>query len=133
MKLILDSSAAVHIALQTEHAPALMAAVEAAHVVLSPQLIQAEVGNALWKTIRWQGLDLSAALAHYEDALSLVDQLLDDTSLMPQALRLAAQHQHPVYDMLFIAAALQQGARLLTVDKKLQSLAALMQVQILRE
>jgi predicted nucleic acid-binding protein len=123
MKIILDTSAALHVALQGEHAAKLMPLIEEASEVLSPQFIQVEMGNALWKYIRWQSLPLDQALQHWENATGLIDQMLDDAALMPQALGLAAKHEHPVYDMLYIAAALQHGARLLTLDKKLKVLA----------
>jgi predicted nucleic acid-binding protein len=124
MKIILDTSVALHVALQSEHADKLMPLMEAANQVLSPQFVRVEMGNALWKYIRWQGMPLDQALQHLEDAQALIDQMLDDAALMPQALRLAARYQHPVYDMLYIAAALQHGARLLTLDRKLKALAA---------
>ena len=101
-----------------------MPLIESASEVLSPKFIQVELGNALWKYMRWQSMPLDNALQHWEDASALIDQLLDDATFMPQALGLAAKHEHPVYDMLYIAAALQHGARLLTMDKKLKALAA---------
>lgn len=124
MKIILDTSAALHVALQSEHAAKLMPLLETASEVLSPQFAQVETGNALWKYIRWQAMPLDQALQHWENATGLIDQLLDDATLMPQALGLAAKHEHPVYDMLYIAAALQHGARLLTLDRKLRAIAA---------
>lgn len=123
MKIILDTSAALHVALQGEHAARLMPLIESATEVLSPKFIQVEMGNALWKYMRWQSMPLDQALQHWENATGLIDQLLDDATLMPQALGLAAKHGHPVYDMLYIAAAVQHGARLLTLDRKLKALA----------
>ncbi len=123
MKIILDTSAALHVALQAEHSAKLAQVLEQATHVLSPQFVRVELGNAVWKYMRWQQMPLDQALQHWEDASGLIDQLLDDADLMPQAISLAARHEHPVYDMLYIAAALQQGARLLTLDKKLKALA----------
>jgi predicted nucleic acid-binding protein len=123
MKIILDTSAALHVALQSEHAVKLMPLIESATEVLSPKFIQVELGNALWKYMRWQAMPLDQALQHLENATGLIDQLLDDATLLPQALGLAAKHEHSVYDMLYVAAALQHGARLLTLDRKLKALA----------
>ena len=124
MKIILDTSAALHVALQGEHAARLMPLIESATEVLSPKFIQVEMGNALWKYMRWQSMPLDQALQHWDNATGCIDQLLDDATLIPQALGLAARHGHSVYDMLYIAAALQHGARLLTLDRKLKALAA---------
>jgi predicted nucleic acid-binding protein len=118
MKIILDTSAALHVALQSEHAAKLMPLIESATEVLSPKFVQVELGNALWKYMRWQAMPLDLALQHWENATGLIDQLLDDATLMPQALG-------SVYDMLYVAAALQHGARLLTLDRKLKALATL--------
>ncbi len=123
MKIILDTSAALHVALQGEHTAQLAKVLEQATQVQSPQFVRVELGNAVWKYIRWQQMPLDQALQHWEDAAGLIDQLLDDAALMPQAMSLAARHEHSVYDMLYIAAALQQGARLLILDKKLKALA----------
>ena len=124
MKIILDTSAALHVALQGEHAAQLAQVIEQATQVLSPQLVRAELGNALWKYMRWQQMPHDQALQHWEDASGLIDELLDDSALMPQAMSLAARYEQTVYDMIYIAAALQQGARLLTLDKKLKAFAA---------
>jgi predicted nucleic acid-binding protein len=125
MKIILDTSAALHVALQSGHAAMLMPLIESATEVLSPKFMQVELGNALWKYMRWQAMPLDLALQHWENAAGLIDQLLEDATLMPQALGLAAKHEHSVYDMLYVAAALQHGARLLTLDRKLKALATL--------
>ncbi len=123
MKIILDTSAALHVALQAEHSAKLVQVLEQATQVLSPQFVRVELGNALWKYMRWQQMPLDQALQHWEDAIGLIDQLLDDAGLMPQAMSLAVRYEHSVYDMLYITAALQQGAQLLTLDKKLKALA----------
>jgi predicted nucleic acid-binding protein len=125
MKIILDTSAALHVALQSEHAAKLMPLIESATEVLSPKFVQVELGNALWKYMRWQAMPLDLALQHWENATGLIDLLLDDATLMPQALGLAAKHEHSVYGMLYVTAALQHGARLLTLDRKLKALATL--------
>jgi predicted nucleic acid-binding protein len=125
MKIILDNSAALHVVLQSAHATSLMPLIESASEVFSPKFVQVELGSAVWKYIRWQAMPLDLALQHWEKAMGLIDQLIDDATLMPQALGLAAKHEHSVYDMLYVAAALQQGARLLTLDRKLKALATL--------
>lgn len=122
MKIILDTSAALQVALQGEHAAKLMPLLESATAVLSPKFVQVELGNALWKYMRWQAMPLDQALQHWDNATGLIDRLLDDATLMPLAMGLAAKHEHSVYDMLYVAAALQHGARLLTLDKKLKAL-----------
>ena len=63
------------------------------------------------------------ALSRYEEALSLVDEFVPDSQVMHQALQMAATHQHPVYDMVFLALAQRYAYRLLSTDSKLLALA----------
>ena len=53
MRLVLDTSAAVNIVLQTAQAPALMAILERADRVIAPGLMHSELGNTLWKAVRF--------------------------------------------------------------------------------
>lgn len=123
MRLVLDTSAAINIVLQTAQAPALMAILEQADRVIAPSLMHSELGNTLWKAVRFSGLDTAQAMNHYEDAIALVDEFILDESLMRLAIRNAVLHTHPVYDMVFVAAAQQHGCSLLSVDRKLMTLA----------
>jgi predicted nucleic acid-binding protein len=123
MRIILDTSAALCVVMRGQQSLQLITALESATTVLCPQFSRVEMGNALCKYIRWQDLPLASALQHLDDAAALVDVWIDDASLMPQALSLAAQHERPVYDMLYMAAALQQGAKLLTLDRTLMAVA----------
>jgi predicted nucleic acid-binding protein len=67
--------------------------------------------------MRGQQMPPDQALQHWEDATGLIDELLDDTTLMPQAMSLAARYEHTVYDMLYIAA----GGAAAHVGQKAQS------------
>ena len=123
MRLVLDTSAAANIVLQTAQAPALMAILERADRVIAPSLMHSELGNTLWKAVRYSGLGVDEAMNHFEDAIALVDEFILDETLMRLAIRNAVLHAHPVYDMVFVAAAQQHGCSLLSVDRKLVALA----------
>ena len=123
MRLVLDTSAAANIVLQTAQAPALIAILERADRVIAPSLMHSELGNTLWKAVRFSGLGVDEAMNHFEDAIALVDEFILDEMLMRLAIRNAVLHAHPVYDMVFVAAAQQHGCSLLSVDRKLVALA----------
>ena len=133
MRLVLDTSAAVNIVMQTALAPALMAMLERADRVIAPSLMHSELGNTLWKAVRFSGLDTAQAMNHYEDAIALVDEFILDETLMMLAIRNAVLHAHPVYDMVFVAAAQQHGCSLLSVDRKLVALARSMDPNLVVE
>ena len=122
MRLVLDTSAAANIVLQTALAPGLMTLLEQADRVIAPALMHSELGNTLWKAVRFSGLDIAQAMNHYENAVNLVDEFIADETVMHLALRNAVLHGHPVYDMVFVATAQQHGCSLLTVDRKLMAL-----------
>lgn len=119
MRLVLDTSAAASIVLQAPQANQLMALLEQADRVIAPGLMHSELGNTLWKAVRFAGLDIAQAMTHYEHAIALVDEFIADETLMRLAIRNAVRYAHPVYDMVFVAAAQQHGCSLLSVDRKL--------------
>lgn len=124
MRVVLDTSAAANLVLATPQAESLATLLEGAHLVLAPTLMHSELANTLWKSVRFAGMSLDTALARYEEALSLVDEFVPDAQLMHQAMQMAARHEHPVYDMVFLALAQRYACRLLSTDRKLLALAA---------
>lgn len=91
--------------------------------LLAPDLIVAELGNALWKRIRRSECDLGAAgtiLALWEEERP---QLVPSSLLVARALALAAQLAHPVYDCLYLAAAVAFEASFATADRELAEVA----------
>jgi predicted nucleic acid-binding protein len=87
--------------------------------LLAPDLLNAEVGNILWKYHRFQGLpksDVQEALEVFKGlnwAIAPLNLLLDD------ALNLAIEYGRTVYDSLFISLALREGCQLITADERL--------------
>ena len=122
MRLVLDTSAAANIVLGTADGVRLFGVVEQADWVIAPGLFQSELGNTLWKTVRFGSLSQDVAIELYDDAIALVDEFVADQPLVIQAMTTALQHGHPVYDMIFVVLAQRYGCKLLTTDKKLQAL-----------
>ncbi len=123
-RYVLDTSAAANIVLDGEHAAWLVDRLDQAQRVIAPALFQSELANALWKQVRFAGLDPVLAVAKLENGIAFVDEFINEGHVMIHALQLAIRHQHPVYDMMFVATALQTGCQLLTLDRKLARLGA---------
>lgn len=88
-------------------------------VLAAPQLIYAEVTNALWAANR-RG-DISAAgLREAVDVLADVPLLVPTSmkQLMPAALRLAGDLDHPAYDCMYLALAVQEERPVITADRR---------------
>jgi predicted nucleic acid-binding protein len=124
VRIVIDASAAVNVVMRTAAAPGLIQALEPSELVLAPALYHAEVSNALWRYVRGGAIDKATAVARLEEARAIVDAFESDEPLCTEALALALRHGHPVYDFLYIVAAMRTGARLLTTDTRLAELAA---------
>ena len=123
LRVVLDTSVAANIVLQTQAAAGLVAELEEAQLVLAPTLLHSELANMLWKQVRFAQLSHDDAISLYHDGIALVDEFVHDHELAVQALSLSIRHQHPVYDMLFVALAQRFGCTLLSVDSKLIAVA----------
>ena len=88
----------------------------------APDLIVPEVGNALWKrSTLTEELSASQAEQSYRYFLELQIPLQSSSALAEEALKLAAQERHPIYDALYIALAARRGCQLITADEKLMN------------
>lgn len=86
--------------------------------LLAPQLLLAEVGNAMWKRIARGEMGDSEGAAVDLGSLPEIVTLISDSSLASRALELACELDHPIYDCFYLAAAEQQQAVLVTADKR---------------
>lgn len=85
--------------------------------LLAPALIWTECANGLWRIARaLPSLDA----VHAFGVVSGVPLEVVESSLRTQAeaLRLGGRLDHPVYDCLYLALALERGAALATADKR---------------
>lgn len=122
--VVLDASTALRAVLSPADHASLLDAIESASEVIAPQLFAAETGNALWKYHRAGRLDRQSIRERHAEALALVSLWIPDTSLFPEALSLATRLQLPVYDCLYLVAARRFDARLLTADRRLETVYA---------
>jgi predicted nucleic acid-binding protein len=116
--LVVDASALVMVLLREagwEHAFDLLSAED----TVAPDLIVAEVGNALWRRVRLGGRTPAEARALMADATAPIRRLVPMAPLRAQALDLALRRDHPVYDCFYIALAMREAAPLLTADRRL--------------
>jgi predicted nucleic acid-binding protein len=88
--------------------------------LIAPDLLVVELGNLLWvrSTLRGDISEIQAAEA-YESFLALGLDLRPSSTIAAAALKLAAEGKHAVYDMMYVAVALQEGCELVTADEKL--------------
>lgn len=118
-RAVVDASALVRLVLRGDGAAELADFLAAKTVVMAPYLVCGETANTLWKYVRAGKLDREDAVVRLEQALTLVDELVDDSELAAEALVAAVAASHPVYDLLYAVLARRHGCPLITTDRPL--------------
>lgn len=92
---------------------------ESGATLIAPELLFAEVSNALWAMRRRGDID-SADLADAIDALRAVPVAIPFSmrQLAAAAARLAVDLDHPVYDCFYLALAVQEQYPVITADRR---------------
>ena len=91
MRLILDASAAVEVALSRSRARQFESVLEDADEVLAPDLIVPEVVNTIWKYHQFERLNIDVCDRALEFAFGLIDLLVPGKELYREAFLLALQ------------------------------------------
>jgi predicted nucleic acid-binding protein len=123
MRVVVDASAAVEIALDGPKGARLVTATETADEVLAPDLMIPELINAIWKYHRFENLSLAHCETAIEAGVKLIDSLVSSRELYREAFFLARAARKPAYDMFYLALAKREDAILLTLDSELTKLA----------
>ena len=90
---------------------------------IAPELICAEVGNALWRYRRAEVIDAAEARAIMGRLPSSFVQLAPASELAGDALALAIECDHPIYDCFYLALARREKQQLVTLDRRLADIA----------
>jgi predicted nucleic acid-binding protein len=85
----------------------------------APDLVIAEVGNALWKKCTRAALSSKQLVAGMNRLPNLFDRLFPMSALGPRAAEMAALLKHPVYDCFYLALAERERLPIITADAKL--------------
>lgn len=86
--------------------------------LIAPALIHSEVANAIWKKQRRGEFANEADLLQLPSMLASLIVTVDDTPMMPRALKLAIELDHPIYDCVYLATAELLDRALMTADAR---------------
>ena len=118
MNVVVDASVAIKWVVNEPLTGSALGLFGRGHRMTAPDLLLVECGNVLWKKVR-RG-ELSRPYGDRAMALlrSFAVDLAPTAALLDDALNLAHEIAHPVYDCLYLAAA--QGARgiVVTADRR---------------
>ena len=131
MRLVLDASAAIEVALDRGQARQFAQVLEEADEVLAPELLVPEVVNTVWKYHQFENLNLRTCDRALEFALGLVDVLVPCQELYREAFLLARTARRPAYDMFYLALARREDAAFLTTDLALKKEAERQGIRVL--
>ena len=120
--MILDTNIAVHWFVATEFSAAAGRFRDRTDLA-APSFILVEAANTLYKYARRGTIDAR----HCARSIELLEYRLRDVvpneQLLPEAIRLALANQHPVYDCLYLALAIERREPLATADRRLAAVA----------
>lgn len=118
-RLVVDASILIKLFINEPGSRQAAAAVKKkAGELLAPDLLWAEVGNALWKYVRRDELTPAEAQRLLADMTQTPIQLIAASDLVESALRLAIETDRTVYDCLYLSAAVHSNGVLLTADMR---------------
>lgn len=83
----------------------------------APDLLIAECANILWKKVRLNELSEDEAMVGAQVLEQGEIELLPTRHLLGSATALAVELDHPAYDSLYLALALERGWQFVTADK----------------
>ena len=116
--LVLDASAAVMTIVEEPGSDA-VDRLMSQQAAIAPDLVMAEVANALWRKVRVGALMPSDAARALDRAGAAFTRLLPLAPLRARALDLALRRDHPAYDCFYVALAMREGVPLVTADRRL--------------
>jgi len=119
--IVVDASVAVKWFVREEGHLSALRLLEQGHVLLAPDLIFSETANVLWKKLREGEVTLEQPRQACTALPEFFQAVISAARIAPVAIEIANRLNHPVYDCIYLACAEDQGARLVTADKKFVS------------
>ena len=118
MILVTDASVAVKWVIEEEDSEKADLLLHGGHELYVPRLLAAESGNALWSKVHSNELLPNEVPTLLGSVLAMQLNWADDETLMADALRLAVDLDHPIYDCVYLALAYRVGGILVTADTR---------------
>lgn len=87
--------------------------------LIAPELLVAECANILWKKVQREELSKQEALLAARLLQGADVELFPTRSLFESATRLAIELDHPAYDCLYLALAIENECQFVTADEQL--------------
>lgn len=122
MTIVIDSSVALKWVLDEPESEAALAL--RSDELIAPSFWLAEAANALWRHARLGQISAAEAQELFIDLTGAPVVSLPIEPHVRQALGLAIEMDHPIYDCLYLAAALHHRTEVVTADRRFASAVA---------
>ena len=116
---VVDASVVLKWFVPEVHSDAARRWLESSHEYLAPDLIFAEVGNAIWKKVRRHELEEGDAQRLAKDIAAVAVETIPMRGLWPDAEALALAIGITVYDAMYVALAARVDTQAITADDRL--------------
>ena len=117
--IVLDSSAAVAIVLETSDGQAMAALMLSGEEIISSQLFMVEISSAFSKYVKSGMFTKKQALELQQQAIMLIDRFIDISENCVEAMSEGLRLEHSVYDIIYLTLARRHAATLFTLDRAL--------------
>jgi predicted nucleic acid-binding protein len=87
--------------------------------LIAPDLVIAEITNAAWKLVIFDGVITESAQAAVRDVAKAFEDLVPTSVLKDRALAIAIELRHPAYDCFYLALAERSASPLVSADDRL--------------
>ena len=115
--LIIDASIAIKWVVEEDGTPEALAIRQKAQLI-APELLIAECANILWKKVQRRELLRQEALLAARLLQSAEIELIPMRSLCETATRISIELDHPAYDCLYLALAVERQCQFVTADDR---------------
>jgi predicted nucleic acid-binding protein len=123
MKAVFDASALAKTLVDESGSAEAEAALADTEEPISPDWAMVELAQLLWKRSRRGDMSPSQAMDRLDAAKRSAVEFNPVLDEIPLALAIALDQNHSVYDCVYIAAAITEGASLITADARLATIA----------
>ena len=114
---VIDASIALKWVIEEEGTPEALALRQRAKL-MAPELLVAESANVLWKKVRRDELLKEEALLAARLLQAAEIELLPARNLLETSLRMSIEIDHPAYDCVYLALAVENKCHFVTADER---------------
>jgi predicted nucleic acid-binding protein len=119
MALVVDASVAVRWLFEMAGVTQADALLQGSEPLIAPDLVFAEITNAVWKMAMFSSVSTDAAAVSVLKSSDFFHEIAPSNELKDAALKISLELRHPAYDCFYLALAEQRDCQMVTADDKL--------------